>query len=159
MRSSDTFGALIVPSALSVDPSPHEAGCMSLDGAGLRVLTRTECIQQLRTVAIGRVAVSHRALPMILPVRFHLSDDETVVFYTQPGTTLHRTTDRTVVAFEAEGPSDASEPTWSVLVHGLATHFRSPVVVFGTTAGGTHRSPGQRGERSRETRSERPPGP
>jgi hypothetical protein len=64
---------------------------MSVDTAGLRVLTRAECLHLLRTVNVGRVAVSHRALPMILPV-----------------------------AFEADGPAGSTEPTWSVIVHGVA---------------------------------------
>ena len=77
-------------------------------------------MQRLRSVGIGRVAVSSRAMPMILPVRFHLTGDETLVFYARAGTTLHRCTDTAVVAFEAEGPAGAAEPTWSVLAHGLA---------------------------------------
>ena len=51
---------------------------MSLDTAGLRVLTRAECLHLLRTVKVGRVAVSHRALPMILPVHFRVADDDSI---------------------------------------------------------------------------------
>ncbi len=95
---------------------------MSLDTAGLRVLTRAECLHLLRTVKVGRVALSHRALPMILPVHFRIADDDSIRIVTSPGNTLHRATDRAVVAFEAEGPAGAAEPTWSVIVHGVATH-------------------------------------
>lgn len=95
---------------------------MSLDTAGLRVLTRAECLRLLRTVTVGRVAVSHRALPMILPVHFRIADDDSIRIETAPGTTLHRATDHAVVAFEAEGPAGATEPSWSVIVHGVATH-------------------------------------
>lgn len=98
---------------------------MSLDQAGLRVLTRAECLGLLRTVRVGRVALSHRALPMILPVHFLLDDDDRIIVRTAAGTTLDRATDRTVVAFEAEGPSGAVEPSWSVVVHGFATHPES----------------------------------
>ena len=94
---------------------------MSLDTAGLRVLTRAECLHLLRSVRVGRVAVSHRALPMILPVHFRVADDDSIRIETTPGTTLHRATDHAVVAFEAEGPAGSAEPTWSVIVHGVAT--------------------------------------
>jgi uncharacterized protein len=96
---------------------------MSLDNAGLRVLTRAECLHLLRTVMVGRVAISHRALPMILPVHFQVADDDSIRIQTAPGTTLHRATDGAVVAFEAEGPPGAVDPSWSVIVHGLATHL------------------------------------
>jgi nitroimidazol reductase NimA-like FMN-containing flavoprotein (pyridoxamine 5'-phosphate oxidase superfamily) len=94
---------------------------MNLDAAGLRILTAEECLQHLATVSIGRVAVSHQALPMILPVHFALHDDRIVV-HTSPGTTLDRATDEAVVAFEAEGPPGEIEPRWSVMVHGVACH-------------------------------------
>jgi hypothetical protein len=97
---------------------------MSLDTAGLRVLTRSECLHLLRTVTVGRIAISHRALPMILPVHFRLIEDDRIMINTVPGTTLHRATDSSVVAFEAEGPAGAAEPDWSVIVHGVATHAR-----------------------------------
>ena len=96
-----------------------------VDGAGLRVLTDAECMRRLASVSVGRVALSHRALPAILPVHFHLADDG-IVLQTRTGTTLHRSTDSTVVAFEAEGPAGAADPEWSVVVHGLATHRSCP---------------------------------
>lgn len=104
---------------------------MTLDGAGLRVLTRAECLRRLVSVPVGRVALSWRALPTILPVHFCVSEDEALVFHARPGTTLHRATDGTVVAFEAEGPAGAVEPAWTVVVHGVATHQASPWTTFG----------------------------
>jgi uncharacterized protein len=98
---------------------------MGLDAAGLRVLTRAECLRLLRDVGVGRVALSHRALPMILPVHFRLDADERITITAVPGTTLHRGTDGTVVAFEAEGPAGAADPRWSVVVRGVASH-RAP---------------------------------
>ena len=98
---------------------------MSLDNAGLRVLTRAECVNLLQTVTVGRVAVSHRALPMILPVHFRIDDDDRILLHAMAGTTLARGTDGAVVAFEAEGPPGAVEPSWSVIVHGIAAHDES----------------------------------
>jgi hypothetical protein len=94
---------------------------MTLDGTGLRILTDAECYHRLASVRIGRVALSWRAMPMILPVHFQLRDN-TLLMSTTPGTTLDRATDHTVVAFEAEGPRGSDDPQWSVVVHGLATH-------------------------------------
>jgi hypothetical protein len=96
---------------------------MSVDSIGLRILTEPECFALLGTTGIGRVGVSWRALPMILPVHFRLRD-QTVVVHAVPGSTLDRASDGTVVAFEAEGPAGAAEPTWSVVAAGLATHHQ-----------------------------------
>lgn len=95
---------------------------MRIDSAGLRVLTSTECLDRLGEVAVGRVALSHRALPMILPVHFRLDDAGRIMITTAPGSTLHHATAGTVVAFEADGPPGSAEPTWSVVLHGVATH-------------------------------------
>jgi nitroimidazol reductase NimA-like FMN-containing flavoprotein (pyridoxamine 5'-phosphate oxidase superfamily) len=94
---------------------------MTLDGVGLRVLTDAECLERLATTRLGRVALSWRAMPLILPVRFRL-DDRVVVLHARHGTALDQATDHTVVAFEAEGPMGAVEPSWSVVATGLARH-------------------------------------
>jgi hypothetical protein len=94
---------------------------MSVDGVGMRILTERECLALLATTSIGRVGLSWRALPMILPVHYQLRD-HTVVVRTMRGSTLDRASDGTVVAFEAEGPAGAVDPTWSVAAAGLASH-------------------------------------
>jgi uncharacterized protein len=98
---------------------------MRHDTAGLRVLTPAECMHLLASVTIGRVALSHRALPMILSVQYALVEHG-IVIHTTSGTTLDLATDDTVVAFEAEGPAGALEPAWSVVVHGRATTHDRP---------------------------------
>jgi hypothetical protein len=104
---------------------------MSVDGVGLRILTERECYSLLATARVGRVGVSWRALPMILPVHFRLRDDKVVV-HTMKGSTLDRASDGTVVAFETEGPIGATEPSWSVVAAGLATHHEpSPPIDHG----------------------------
>lgn len=105
------------------DGASDRLNSMALDTAGLRMLTASECMRLMSTVAIGRVALSHRALPMILPVHFTV-DDQRIVIHTAAGTTLHQATDGAVVAFESEGPPGAVEPGWSVVVHGVARHVR-----------------------------------
>jgi hypothetical protein len=94
---------------------------MSVDAVGLRILTERECYARLATTGLGRVGVSWRALPMILPVHFRLRD-QTIVLHAMKGSTLDRASDGTVIAFEAEGPAGSDEPTWSVTGAGLATH-------------------------------------
>jgi nitroimidazol reductase NimA-like FMN-containing flavoprotein (pyridoxamine 5'-phosphate oxidase superfamily) len=94
---------------------------MTFDGSGLRILTDAECYRRLESVRIGRVALSWRAMPLILPVHFRLLD-HTLLLSTTPGTTLDRATDGAVVAFEAEGPAGRDEPLWSVVASGMATH-------------------------------------
>lgn len=94
---------------------------MQIDRAGLRVLTRDECLALLATAEIGRIAVSARALPVILPVRFELDGDR-IVFVTHHGTTLDAATHDTVVAFETDGAAGDSPCAWSVHVNGIASH-------------------------------------
>ncbi len=88
-----------------------------LDGAGLHVLDRAECLRLLARVNIGRIAVNAAALPMILPVRYAL-DNEVVVLCVGVGSTLDQATRHAVVAFEVDG-SDL-EGEWSVSVVGVA---------------------------------------
>ena len=64
---------------------------MRIDGAGLRVLTREECLALLATAEVGRIGVSTRALPRIFPVCFAMDDDQ-IVISTQHGTTLDAST-------------------------------------------------------------------
>jgi nitroimidazol reductase NimA-like FMN-containing flavoprotein (pyridoxamine 5'-phosphate oxidase superfamily) len=94
---------------------------MDLDRSGLQVLSQAEAVLLLGTVGIGRVGITSRALPMVLPVHYTL-DGNNIVIRTYEGSTLSDATRDTVVAFEAEGPMDHSSPTWSVHVNGVATH-------------------------------------
>ena len=98
---------------------------MRVDGAGLRVLTREECLALLATAEVGRIGVSTRALPRIFPVCFAMDDDK-IVISTQHGTTLDASTRDTVVAFEADGPSSHSSVGWSVQSTGIARHVTDP---------------------------------
>lgn len=50
-------------------------------------LTRAQCLELIATVPVGRIGVSIRALPVILPVNFVLVG-ENIVFRTIPGTKL-----------------------------------------------------------------------
>ena len=95
---------------------------MEHDRAGLHVLTRAESLELLSTVEHGRIAVSSRSLPLILPVAFTI-DDERILFSTWDGSTLSAATDGNVVAFQADEPCADEPPGWSVSVTGLAHHL------------------------------------
>ena len=86
-------------------------------------------MELLQTTNLGRVGISWRALPMILPVHFAL-DAERIVVATWDGSILSQATRGTVVAFEADGLPGFPDPSWSVLVNGVADHCDSGVGAF-----------------------------
>ena len=80
-----------------------------------------ECLRLLAGERLGRVAITVKALPVILPVRFALDRDE-IVFRAPPGGVLAEATRHAVIAFEADG-SEPGGGSWSVLATGLARHL------------------------------------
>jgi nitroimidazol reductase NimA-like FMN-containing flavoprotein (pyridoxamine 5'-phosphate oxidase superfamily) len=82
-------------------------------------LTWDECLDRLRIGSIGRIAVTHRALPAIVPVNYVLSGSR-VMFRTEPGGMLARACAGTVVAFEVDELDPEGRSGWSVLVVGQA---------------------------------------
>lgn len=106
-------------------PEPTVPPVTPSSPATLVKLTRDECFVLLRTVEIGRVAVSRpdRA-PLVVPVNFAL-DGEAVVFRTDAGTKL-RGVATGPIAFEADGIDAFRRQGWSVLLEGrasVATHW------------------------------------
>jgi hypothetical protein len=94
---------------------------MGTDSAGLEILDREECLRLLASTQTGRIAISVKALPVILPVRFALVDHR-IVIRTHVGSTLESATCGAVVAFETDGTEPAANAEWSVLATGIATH-------------------------------------
>lgn len=86
-------------------------------------LTRDECLAKLAAHSIGRIAVTSRALPAIIPVNYALTGRTTIVFRTEPDGMLARATDDTVVAFEVDELAQDGRSGWSVLVVGVARHI------------------------------------
>lgn len=82
-------------------------------------LDRDECLHRLRGAAVGRVAVTHQALPAIVPVNYAVVGSS-VVFRTEAGGMLARACDNTVVAFEVDDLARNGRTGWSVLVVGVA---------------------------------------
>jgi nitroimidazol reductase NimA-like FMN-containing flavoprotein (pyridoxamine 5'-phosphate oxidase superfamily) len=93
--------------------------------ASLRPLLREDCFRLLATAKLGRVGLSIRALPVILPVQYRMLDSG-VVFRTAPGTKLTASLLGNVVAFEVDSLSEDDGQGWSVLVTGPVTEIRDP---------------------------------
>lgn len=90
--------------------TPGEAGY-------LENLSRNECIALLEMVRVGRVGITSKALPHILPVNFGVFNDA-IYFRTSPGTKLDAATANAVVAFQADAYAPDGSAGWSVLVIG-----------------------------------------
>jgi nitroimidazol reductase NimA-like FMN-containing flavoprotein (pyridoxamine 5'-phosphate oxidase superfamily) len=76
-------------------------------------------LRLLASVSVGRVGLSIKALPAVLPVNFALLDGE-VVFRTVEGTKFHAAAAGRVLAFEADGYETDGLSGWSVLVQGVS---------------------------------------
>ena len=92
---------------------------MEIDREGLEVLDRAECLRLLGGAAVGRIAGTFGALPVVLPLRYTL-DGDSIVFETGPGTTLDVVTSGSVVAFEVDNLHERGHCSWTVMVTGVA---------------------------------------
>ena len=82
-------------------------------------LDREDCLELLRDEPVGRVALTARALPVVLPVNFALLDGE-IVWRSAQGTKLSDASAGFVVAFEADHYDPDHKQGWSVMIQGLA---------------------------------------
>jgi nitroimidazol reductase NimA-like FMN-containing flavoprotein (pyridoxamine 5'-phosphate oxidase superfamily) len=94
-------------------------GVTGVDGAGLDILGGAACRELLRSVTLGRVALTSGALPLILPVTFACPADH-IVFCAPLGSTLDRATRGAVLCFEADQLSPDLERGWTVVAVGVA---------------------------------------
>ena len=95
------------------------------DKNGLEVLDRAECLTLLSEARTGRVGVSVRALPVILPVNYALMGDA-IVLRSVSGSKLDAALAGAVVAFEVDQLHEHTAGGWSVLVQGVATVLKEP---------------------------------
>lgn len=112
-------------SALVGPPPVADDGLVPSDRNGLEILSRSECMGLLASAAIGRLALSLRALPVILPVNFAVVDGD-IVIRTNAGTKLAAAATNAVVAFEVDGIDARYHNGWSVLVQGIAAEITQP---------------------------------
>ena len=90
---------------------------MSVDPAGLEVLSETSCFALLATMPVGRVLYSDQALPVIVPVNFKL-DGRDIVVRTARRSRLASKAAGQVVAFEVDQIDVATRSGWSVVLTG-----------------------------------------
>lgn len=82
-------------------------------------LSRVQCLELLRGGTVGRVVLTHRALPVALPVNYAV-DGDSVVFRTSSPTALTAASEGSVVAFEVDHVDLPTRSGWSVLITGVA---------------------------------------
>jgi uncharacterized protein len=100
------------------------------DRNGLEVLDRDASLQLLAQATLGRIGVTDRALPTILPVNFWF-DGERILVRTGVGTKLHAAAAGTVVAFEVDDFDPLYHSGWSVVVTGPALEITDPAELDG----------------------------
>lgn len=98
---------------------------MTVDSAGLQVLSPEECLRMLASARIGRVVFTDRALPAVQPVIYCL-DGTDIVLRTAAGSTLAAATRNAVVAFEADDFDPDLRSGWSVTAVGHARAVHDP---------------------------------
>jgi Pyridoxamine 5'-phosphate oxidase len=80
-------------------------------------LSEQECWELLATASVGQLALSVRALPVIVPVRYYLDGRRLAVCLGHHGLP-ERALDETVIAFAANSIDPATRSGWSVQVQG-----------------------------------------
>jgi len=88
-------------------------------------LNREDCLELLAHEPVGRVALTARALPVVLPVNFALLDGD-IVWRSAQGTKLNAASAGFVVAFEVDCYETDRREGWSVMVQGLAHVMTDP---------------------------------
>ncbi len=91
-------------------------------------LTDAECWQLLRSVSLGRVVFTQRAMPAIRPVN-HLVDDRKIIIRSHVGAAIVSravTGDGSVVCYEADDLDPVLHTGWSVIATGMARLIHEP---------------------------------
>jgi nitroimidazol reductase NimA-like FMN-containing flavoprotein (pyridoxamine 5'-phosphate oxidase superfamily) len=91
----------------------------------LRHLDEEECRRLLQTTSFGRIAVTERALPTIVPVLFVVRGDE-VIAVSPVGSPALAASDGTIVALEIDSYDPTTAQGWSVTVLGRAALVADP---------------------------------
>jgi hypothetical protein len=92
-------------------------------------LTRSQSIEVLGTVPVGRIVFTHHALPAVRPVN-HLVADDLIIVRATGGAAITAAAEYRgmVVAYEADAFDPARRLGWSVIVIGTARLITDPVV-------------------------------
>lgn len=81
------------------------------------VISEQECWHLLATASVGRLAVSVRALPMILPVQYYL-DNRNITACLGHHELPERSLNEAIIAFAADSIDPRSRAGWSVEIQG-----------------------------------------
>ncbi|MFI6847778.1 pyridoxamine 5'-phosphate oxidase family protein [Kitasatospora sp. NBC_00085] len=83
-------------------------------------LDERHCLSLLAGAPVGRVVYTVGALPAVLPTRYRLDDDGSVVLQATAGSEFLRAVAGALVAFQADEISTADGSGWSVTILGTA---------------------------------------
>ena len=86
-------------------------------------LSERECWELLATASVGRLALSVRALPVILPVQYYL-DGRRLAACLGHHRLPERALDETIIAFAADAIDPVTRSGWSVQVQGKSVILR-----------------------------------
>ena len=100
--------------------------------ASVTVLATPDCWNLLRSVEVGRLAVSVRDHPDIFPINF-LVDHGTILFRTAEGTKFAALVTSPRVAFEVDGFEPEAGEAWSVVLKGRAEELKGFYDIIETT--------------------------
>lgn len=100
-----------------------------------QVLEVNECWELLRGASLGRLAVWTGDHPEIFPLTY-VTDHETIIFRTGPGTKLNAALAGAPVALEIDGVGSRTNVAWSIVVKGQAAPIE---LTEESLAGSTHR--------------------
>ena len=98
---------------------------LSADGRGFEALDEEECLTLLSQRTIGRVALTMKAMPVVLPVNYCFIDGA-IAFRTGDGVKLTAATQNAVVAFQVDDIDPVTHTGWSVLALGIARALTTP---------------------------------
>lgn len=101
---------------------------MRSDARALDELDRSQCLELLASVPVGRIVYTEQAMPAIQLVNFVLADD-TIVIRTAWGSKLAAAARHAIVAFEADRYDDSSRTGWSVTAIGRSRLVEDPAEI------------------------------
>ena len=95
----------------------------------MRPLTRGQAMRLLRSVPMGRIAFTYRAMPAIRPVNHMVDEAGRIVIRSHEGASIVTAADArrgTVVSYEADQIDTEARAGWTVVVTGLARIVDEP---------------------------------
>jgi len=103
---------------------------MSASSTAIDALPEAECLALIKTMSVGRVAYSDRALPVVVPVNFAV-DGRDIVIRTARRSRLAGAARGTVIAFEVDDIDVPRRSGWSVVMTGRIELVDDPAEIAG----------------------------